>query len=165
MDASHAVSPVIELLFRGVCLQGRLHRLSLTLLAEAGANLAFEATAFVPAQHEEEGWGDMPSISGVLWRVFWNASGLAIDPVTENLLLWLHWLTLRGQTLVAYRNYPKGSETFSVLRGFSVSERRTRADAPGLLACVVGVAGARSVPVVPPPAAPRRSCPWRGTVP
>ena len=45
MDASQAVSSVIELLFRGVFLQGRLHRLSLTLLAEAGENLGFEATA------------------------------------------------------------------------------------------------------------------------
>jgi len=81
IDASQAVSPVIELLFRGVFLQGRLHRLSLTLLAEAGENLGFEATAFVPEQYEEEGWGDMPSILGFYGCL--ERIRMAIDPVTE----------------------------------------------------------------------------------
>ena len=45
MDASQAVSPVIELLFRGVFLQGRLHRLSLTLLAEVGDKPCFRSNS------------------------------------------------------------------------------------------------------------------------
>jgi hypothetical protein len=81
IDASQAVSPVIELLFRGVFLQGQLHRLPLTLLAEEGENLAFEATAFVPEQHEEEGWSDMPSILGFYGCL--ERIRMAIDPVTE----------------------------------------------------------------------------------
>jgi len=80
-DASQAVSPVIELLFRGVFLQGRLHRLFLTLLAEVGENLGFEATAFVPEPHEEEGWSDMPSILGFYGCL--ERIRMAIDPVTE----------------------------------------------------------------------------------
>jgi len=80
MDASQAVSPVIELLFRGVSLQGRLHRMSLTLLAEVGENLGFEATAFVPEQ-DEEGWSDMPSILGFYGCL--ERIRMAIDPVTE----------------------------------------------------------------------------------
>jgi hypothetical protein len=81
IDASQAVSPVIELLFRGVFLRGQLHRLALTLLAEEGENLAFEATAFVPAQHEEEGWSGMPSILGFYGCL--ERIRMAIDPVTE----------------------------------------------------------------------------------
>ena len=80
MDASQAVSPVIELLFRGAFLQGRLHRMSLTLLAEVGENLGFEATAFVPEQ-DEEGWSDMPSILGFYGCL--ERIRMAIDPVTE----------------------------------------------------------------------------------
>jgi hypothetical protein len=51
------------------------------LLAEAGGNLGFEATAFVPEQHEEEGWGDMPSILGFYGCL--ERIRMAIDPVTE----------------------------------------------------------------------------------
>jgi hypothetical protein len=51
------------------------------LLAEEGENLAFEATAFVPEQHEEEGWSDMPSILGFYGCL--ERIRMAIDPVTE----------------------------------------------------------------------------------
>jgi hypothetical protein len=41
-------------LFRGVLVQSRLYRLTLTLLPREGDDLVMQATAFVPEQEEEE---------------------------------------------------------------------------------------------------------------
>ena len=50
MDLSeeNSLSGVKELLFRGVIVQGRLHRVQLTLFAEEGESFTLETTAFVP---------------------------------------------------------------------------------------------------------------------
>lgn len=81
LNPAEAISGPRVLLFRGVLVQGRLYRLTLTLLAQAGDDLTVQATAFVPEPQEEESWGDLPSILGFygcLERV-----RFAVDPRTE----------------------------------------------------------------------------------
>jgi hypothetical protein len=81
LEPTEAISGPRTLLFRGVLVQGRLYRLTLTLLAQAGDDLTVQATAFVPEPQEEESWGDLPSILGFygcLERV-----RFAVDPRTE----------------------------------------------------------------------------------
>ena len=64
LDTSDAISGILSILFRGVLVQGRLYRLHVTLPADEGDDVPFEATAFVPEHDEEEQWGDLPSILG-----------------------------------------------------------------------------------------------------
>ena len=81
LEPAEAISGPRALLFRGVLVHGRLYRLTLTLLAQAGDDVVLQATAFVPEPQEEESRGDLPSILGFygcLERV-----RFAIDPRTE----------------------------------------------------------------------------------
>ena len=81
LEPTEAISGPRTLLFRGVLVQGRLYRLTLTLRAQAGDDLTVQATAFVPEPQEEESWGELPSILGFygcLERV-----RFAVDPRTE----------------------------------------------------------------------------------
>jgi hypothetical protein len=81
LQDADALGGIHTLLFRGVRVQGRLHRLQLTLLAEAGDNLDIQATAFVPEHTETEEWGSLPCILGLygcLERV-----RFAVDPQRE----------------------------------------------------------------------------------
>lgn len=57
---------------------GHLHRLQITLVAEAGDNLDVEATVFVPEIRPDQDWSDFPSILGL--RVFLEQIRFAIDP-------------------------------------------------------------------------------------
>jgi hypothetical protein len=65
LRSAEAISGPRALLFRGVLVQSRLYRLTLTLLPQEGDGLVMQATAFVPEQEEEEGWSDLPSILGL----------------------------------------------------------------------------------------------------
>jgi hypothetical protein len=81
LDISDATSGLLSMLFRGVFVQGRLYRLNVSLPADEGEDVPFQATAFVPEHYEEEQWGAIPSIlgfHGCLERI-----RMAIDPVTD----------------------------------------------------------------------------------
>ena len=68
------------LLFRGDRVQGALHRLTLTLFAEEGDDIAIDTTAFVPdAQYENV--PELPSILGLQGCL--DRLRFAFDPVTE----------------------------------------------------------------------------------
>lgn len=83
MDLSeeNSLSGVKELLFRGVTVQGRLHRVNLTLFAEEGESFTLKATAFVPHPDQEESWGDIPCILGLFGCL--ERVRFAVDPYTE----------------------------------------------------------------------------------
>jgi len=81
LDTAEAISGPRTILFRGVLVQGRLYRLTLTLLAQEGDDLVMQATAFVPEPEEEEGWGDLPSILGFYGCL--ERARFAVDPRTE----------------------------------------------------------------------------------
>ncbi len=70
-----------ELLFRGVIVHGRLHRVNLTLFAEEGESFTLEATAFVPNPGDEEIWEDIPCILGLFGCL--ERARFAVDPSTE----------------------------------------------------------------------------------
>ncbi len=81
LDVADATSGILSILFRGVLVQGRLYRLNVTMLADEGEDVPFQATAFVLEHQEEDQWGDLPSIlgfHGCLERI-----RMAIDPVTD----------------------------------------------------------------------------------
>lgn len=68
------------LLIRGRKVQGALHRMYLTLLAEQGKSLEVEITAFVPQLEPNEKWS-LPTfmgLSGCLERI-----RFAVDPTTN----------------------------------------------------------------------------------
>ena len=60
LEPAEAMGGPRTLLFRGVLVQGRLYRLTLTLLAQAGDDLSVQATAFVPEPQGEEVGGICP---------------------------------------------------------------------------------------------------------
>ena len=69
-----------NILIRGVNIQGRLHRIPLTIQAEIGESLELEVTAFVPDQSRVD-WEDFPCIlgfQGCLERI-----RFALDPHTN----------------------------------------------------------------------------------
>jgi len=66
---------------RGVFVHGRLSRLTLTLLADAGEDATIQTTAFVPEPDEAEHWGDMPCILGLYGCL--ERMRFAVDPYTE----------------------------------------------------------------------------------
>ncbi len=68
------------LIFRQERVQGTLHRVTLTLLADEGDNMPIETTAFVP-EASYEGISDMPSILG--WHGCLDRFRFGIDPVTD----------------------------------------------------------------------------------
>jgi hypothetical protein len=65
LRSAEAISGPRALLFRGVRVQSRLYRLTLTPLLQEGDGLVMQATTFVPEQEEEESWSDLPSIFGL----------------------------------------------------------------------------------------------------
>ena len=81
LASTDAISDQVSILFRGVLVQGRLHRVHISIPADEGDDVSFEATAFVPEGYENEQWGDLPSIlgfHGCLERI-----RMATDPVSE----------------------------------------------------------------------------------
>lgn len=81
LETADFISGTLSILFRGALVQGRLYRLHVSLPADEGDDVSFEATAFVPQHYEEEQWGDLPSIlgfHGCLERI-----RMATDPVSE----------------------------------------------------------------------------------
>ncbi|MDH3605006.1 MAG: hypothetical protein OEU26_35870 [Candidatus Tectomicrobia bacterium] len=81
LETSDAVSDTLEILFRGVFVRGRLYRLNLTLVAEIGTTLDFQATVFVPESEDAEQWGEIPSILGMYGCL--ERIRFAVDPDTE----------------------------------------------------------------------------------
>lgn len=81
LEPAEAISGPQVLLFRRAVVQGRLYRLTLTLLAQEGDDVVLQATAFVPELQEEESWGDLPSILGFYGCL--ECIRFAIDPRTE----------------------------------------------------------------------------------
>jgi hypothetical protein len=65
LRSAEVISGPRAFLFRGVRVQSRLYRLTLTPLMQEGDGLVMQATAFVPEQEEEESWSDLPSILGL----------------------------------------------------------------------------------------------------
>lgn len=79
-DHAEAISNTQSILFRGVLVQGRLYRTEVTLLADEGEDVSFQATAFVPEESDNADWGNLPSILGMhgcLERI-----RMATDPVS-----------------------------------------------------------------------------------
>ena len=66
---------------RGERIEGTLHRITLTLLAEEGESLSVEATAFVPKTSEEYKLGPIPSFLGLFCCL--ERLRFAVDPSTE----------------------------------------------------------------------------------
>jgi hypothetical protein len=81
LEPAEAISGLQALLFRGAVVQGRLYRLTLTLLAQEGDDVVIQATTFVPEPQEEESWGDLPSILGFYGCL--ERLRFAVDPRTE----------------------------------------------------------------------------------
>jgi hypothetical protein len=69
-----------RVVIRGFSYRGTIHRVPVTILAEAGEALHFEATAFVPELDEGEHW-PLPSYLG--WQGCLERIRLALDPGTE----------------------------------------------------------------------------------
>jgi hypothetical protein len=67
---------------RGFVFTGSVHRIPVTIPADAGEPLTFEATAFVPELGAEEPW-PLPSYLG--WQGCLDRIRLAIDPGDERL--------------------------------------------------------------------------------
>ncbi len=65
LRSAEVISGPRALLFRGVRVQSRLYRLTLTPLLQEGNGLVMQTTAFVPEQEEEESWSDLSSILGL----------------------------------------------------------------------------------------------------
>jgi len=79
LDEAEALG-VQTIVFRAERVRGSLHRLTLTLLAEAGDDLRIDTTAFVPAEDDED-IPEFPCILGLhgcLERV-----RFAFDPLTD----------------------------------------------------------------------------------
>ena len=66
---------------RGTRIEGTLHRITLTLLAEEGESLSVEVTAFVPKASEEYQLGPIPSFLGLFCCL--ERLRFAVDPSTE----------------------------------------------------------------------------------
>lgn len=81
LTPSEALSEVQAILLRGVLVQGRLYRLSLTLLADEGEDVIIQTTAFVPEPEEAEHWGDLPCLLGLYGCL--ERARFAVDPRTE----------------------------------------------------------------------------------
>src|SRR5215510_2391774 len=72
------------ILFRDERVRGTLHRLTLTLLAEEGADLQLDVTAFVP----DAGYENVPDLSSILGVHSWlERVRFACDPATDTFLL------------------------------------------------------------------------------
>ena len=81
LNRAKAISNIHSILFRGVLVQGRLYRISVTLLADEGEDVSFQATAFAPEGQDEESWGDLPSILGMHGCL--ERTQFAINPTSE----------------------------------------------------------------------------------
>jgi len=71
---------VAPLRIRGHTVDGTLHRLCLTLLAEEGDSLTLEVSAFVPCLQPNQLW-DLPYYMGLLGCLEWVR--FAVDPTTN----------------------------------------------------------------------------------
>ena len=81
LNRAEAISNIQSILFRGVLVQGRLYRIGVTLLADSGEDVSFQATALVPEEQDEESWGDLPSILGMHGCL--ERTRFAINPTSE----------------------------------------------------------------------------------
>jgi predicted aspartyl protease len=66
---------------RGARMEGTLHRVTLTLIAEEGESLSTEVTAFVPKASEEYKLGPIPCFLGLFCCL--ERLRFAVDPATE----------------------------------------------------------------------------------
>jgi hypothetical protein len=66
---------------RGTRLNGRLYRLTVTILAEAGENMPVDATVFVPDLQPNQEWDRFPSILGL--TSFLDRIRFAVDPAED----------------------------------------------------------------------------------
>ena len=80
-DRAEAISMMQSILFRGVLVHGRLYRTEVTLLADEGEDVSFQATAFVPEEQDHANWGDLPSILGMHGCL--ERTRFAIDSASE----------------------------------------------------------------------------------
>ncbi len=81
LDARDAVSGLLSTLLRGVLVQGRLYRVTLTLLAVENEDFTIQSTAFVPEGEDEESWGELPCILG--FQDCLERFRFALDPNTD----------------------------------------------------------------------------------
>jgi hypothetical protein len=81
LETAEAISGVQSILLRGVLVQGRLYRLTLTILAEEGEDTTIETTAFVPEPEEAEHWSELPCFLGLYGCL--ECARFAVDPRTE----------------------------------------------------------------------------------
>lgn len=63
LDSTAAIDD-IGMQIRGRWIQGKIHRLDLTIRAEHGDELIIDATAFVPSDTEDS-WPGLPSVAGL----------------------------------------------------------------------------------------------------
>ncbi len=83
MAAKVALGPAVHsdrLMIRGFVITGTVHRVPVTIPADAGEPLTFEATAFVPNLNDDESW-PLPSYLG--WQGCLDRIRLALDPADE----------------------------------------------------------------------------------
>jgi len=72
----------VTIVIRGSPVVGKLHRFSLTLIAEEGEGLTIDVTAFIPDERREERWAsDLPCFLG--WQGCLDRLRFALDPLTE----------------------------------------------------------------------------------
>lgn len=70
--------PLEKFNIRDSRLDGHLHRMNITLLAEQGAPLSVEATVFVPDLMPHQDWGNFPAVLGM--GGFLERIRFAVDP-------------------------------------------------------------------------------------
>jgi hypothetical protein len=73
---------VNRLKLRESLLDGSLHRIEVTLLAEIGQSLSVEATVFVPHLQSYQEWGDFPAVLGLTG--FLERIRYAVDPGSDS---------------------------------------------------------------------------------
>ena len=71
-------APIKNVDVRGSQLNGHLHRLIVTLIAEEGEDLPVDATVFVPEMKPYQEWSAFPSILGL--NTFLDRIRFAVDP-------------------------------------------------------------------------------------
>jgi len=80
LDLTHG-EKIEKFLIRGYTIEGYLHRMNITILAEGGQGLPVDATVFVPNLTPDQDWGNFPSIIGL--SGFLERIRFAIDPIKD----------------------------------------------------------------------------------
>jgi hypothetical protein len=79
LDLTHG-EKIEKFIIRGNTIEGYLHRMNITILAEEGQGLPVDATVFVPNLSSQD-WGNFPSIIGL--SGFLERIRFAIDPLED----------------------------------------------------------------------------------